>query len=148
MLQAIDRWVGKTLFVPPIVRLCQRTKMTQYAVSAYAEFAGALLMVWAGPELWVQIIFGVIATADMVRAGLFPNLPLSAPAWGWRILQMTMLVVDVGLWLDGDATRKGWAGFWLLVLTASYALTIKTIPPLETKERKPSGKLAYAKRGA
>jgi len=29
----IDQWIGSTLFVPPIVRLCQLTKQGQFAVA-------------------------------------------------------------------------------------------------------------------
>ena len=37
-----DAWVGKTLFIPPIIKLCQLTRQTQFAVSRLFWFIAAL----------------------------------------------------------------------------------------------------------
>ena len=37
----IDHWIGKTLFVPPIVKLCQLTRQSQFAVSRLFWFVAA-----------------------------------------------------------------------------------------------------------
>src|SRR3546814_5005009 len=38
----IDQWIGKTLFVPPIIKLCQLTRQSQFAVSRLFWFIAAL----------------------------------------------------------------------------------------------------------
>lgn len=35
MLGWLDHKIGKHLFVPPIIKLCQKTKITQYGVFSY-----------------------------------------------------------------------------------------------------------------
>src|SRR3546814_13593761 len=37
----IDQWIGKTLFVPPIIKLCQLTRQSQFAVSRLFWFIAA-----------------------------------------------------------------------------------------------------------
>ena len=44
-MRKLDLWIGTRLFHPPIIWLCQRTGMTQWAVSAYAWMAAAFTLV-------------------------------------------------------------------------------------------------------
>lgn len=41
-LTKIDYWIGKNLFVPPIVKLCQLTRQSQFAMSRLFWFIAAL----------------------------------------------------------------------------------------------------------
>ena len=81
-LTKVDLWLGKTLFVPPIIKFCQLTRQSQFAVSR---------------------LFWFVAAFDLAR---------------------------------GAATGE-WAGteFWLFVLIAEYASTIRHVPPRETARR-------------
>ena len=42
MFTEIDHWIGRTLFVPLIIRLCQLTRQTQFALSRLFWFIAAL----------------------------------------------------------------------------------------------------------
>lgn len=41
-LAEVDHWVGKTLFVPPIIKFCQLTRQSQYACSRLFWFVVSL----------------------------------------------------------------------------------------------------------
>ena len=131
-LQAIDLWIGKTLFVPPIVRFCQLTRQSQYAVSRLFWFAAALDGFYRAETLFSAILFGALSIVMMVTASLRADAPTRSSMW-FRMLALLFLVLDVAA---GAATGK-WAGteFWVLVLIAEYAATIRTIPPLEARKR-------------
>jgi hypothetical protein len=55
----------------------------------------------------------------------------------FRMLFLLFLILDI---VNGATTGK-WAGteFWVLVLTAEYAATIRTIPPTELSQTDVSG---------
>jgi len=38
----IDGWLGRTLFIPPIIRVCQLTRLSQFALSKYLFFVSCL----------------------------------------------------------------------------------------------------------
>jgi len=57
----IDLWVGKTLFVPPIIKLCQLTGQTQFAVSRLFWFIAALDQLRVAETLGQKIIAGLSA---------------------------------------------------------------------------------------
>jgi hypothetical protein len=98
----IDHWIGKTLFAPPIIKLCQLTHQSQFAVSRLFWFIAAqradspatsfmffrLLAIvmlavdmvrgsatgeWAGIEFWVFVL--VAEYAAIIR-----NIPPKEPA--------------------------------------------------------------------
>ena len=41
IIRRLDIWLGKTLFHPPIILICQRTRQTQYAVHRALWFFSA-----------------------------------------------------------------------------------------------------------
>jgi hypothetical protein len=55
----------------------------------------------------------------------------------FRLLAVVMLILDIGQ----GAASGDWAGFgfWLFVLVAEYAATIRTIPPRRTSGRMERG---------
>lgn len=131
LLTKIDLWIGKTLFLPPIIKLCQLTRQSQFALSRLFWFVAALDGFYRAETLVSSIIFGVMSLIMMVTASLRADMPTTSMFW-FRIMALALLTLDL---LKG-ATIGEWAGteFWLFVLFAEYAATIRTIPPHESKK--------------
>ncbi|HEY0627166.1 MAG TPA: hypothetical protein VGD10_10595 [Allosphingosinicella sp.] len=132
MLSKVDLWIGKNLFIPPIVRLCQATKQSQFAVSRLFWFIAALDGFYRAENLFSSVVFGVMSLVMMVTASLRADLPTTSMFW-FRMLALLFLIMDVVTGL----TIGIWAGveFWLFVLAAEYAASIRTIPPRAAKKR-------------
>lgn len=130
-ISEVDHWIGRTLFVPPIVKLCQLTHQSQFAVSRLFWFIAALDGFYRADTLISSIIFGVMSIIMMVTASVRADMPTSSNRW-FRMFALVFLLIDLA---TGAATGK-WAGteFWLFVLIAEYAATIRTIPPHEAKK--------------
>ena len=128
--ESIDLWIGKTLFVPPIVRFCQLTRQSQFAVSRLFWFVAALDGFYRADTAFAAILFGVLSVAMMVTASLRADMPTRSSMW-FRMFALAFLIFD----LAAGVVTGEWAGteFWLFVLIAEYAATIRTIPPRETK---------------
>jgi hypothetical protein len=129
-LTNFDAWIGKTLFVPPIVRLCQVTRQSQYAVSRLFWFVAALDQLRLADTLAGQIIAGLFSLFMMVTASLRADMPAYSLI-GFRLLAMVLLILDIARGIGAGH----WEGveIWVLILFAEYAATIRTIPPSETK---------------
>jgi hypothetical protein len=129
-LTAFDAWIGKTLFLPPIVKFCQVTRQGQYAVSRLFWFLVALDQLRLAETLAGQIFAGLFSLFMMFTASLRADMPAYSMI-GFRLLAMALLVLDVSHAIAGGE----WKGveIWVLVLFAEYAATIRTIPPSETK---------------
>ena len=127
----VDHWIGRTLFVPPIVKLCQLTRQSQFAVSRLFWFIAALDGLYRAASLFGAILWGVISLAMMVSAAWRADSP-TASFMFFRLLAMLFLVLDV---LKGAVTGE-WAGFefWIFVLVAEYAALIRTIPPRQASK--------------
>ncbi len=130
MLTNLDAWLAKTLFVPPIVKLCQLTRQSQFAVSRLFWFIAAMDGFYRADTLLSSIIFGVLSIIMMLTASLRADSPTRSSFW-MRMFALFLLIID----LIGGAVTGKWAGaeFWLFVLIAEYAATIRTIPPLDAK---------------
>ncbi len=130
-LETIDLWIGKTLFVPPIVRFCQLTRQSQFAVSRLFWFVAALDGFYRADTPFSAILFGVLSIVMMVTASLRADMPTRSSMW-FRMFALAFLVLDVA----AGAVTGEWAGteFWLFVLVAEYASTIRTIPPREARK--------------
>jgi hypothetical protein len=127
---AFDAWVGKTLFVPPIIKFCQITRQSQYAASRLFWFLVALDQLRVAETLAAQIFAGMFSLFMMITASLRADMPAYSMI-GFRLLAMALLALDV---THGFVAGQ-WKGveIWVLVLFAEYAATIRTIPPTETK---------------
>jgi len=139
-LTAIDLWIGKNLFLPPIIKLCQLTGQSQFAVSRLFWFIAALDGFYRAETLISSVIFGLMSIFMMLTASLRADMPAYSSLW-FRMLALAFLGLDL---LKGAKTDE-WAGteFWLFVLIAEYAATIRRIPPREIKTAaKPSAKAA------
>lgn len=138
MIAAADRWIGKTLFVPLIVRFCQRTGWSQFLVHNYLYLIGSYLLLVAalnkGEPGTVEFFLALVLTLKIGRNPEYPG-------YESRFLRLFLIVTNV-LHAIAHVTGKPMlvAGsnwnlsclvplFWL---TAEYARTIKTIPPLES----------------
>src|SRR3546814_490948 len=129
-LTSIDLWIGKKLFVPPIIKLCQLTRQSQFAVSRLFWFIAALDGFYRAETLLGSILFGGMSIVMMVTASLRADMPTGSLIW-FRMLALALLALDL---VKAAATGE-WSGveFWILVLIAEYAATIRTIPPIENK---------------
>ncbi len=137
-LTNIDLWIGKTLFVPPIIRLCQLTGQSQFAISRLFWFIATLDGFYRAETLVSSVIFGGMSVVMMLTASLRADMPTRSSVW-FRMLALVFFALDL---LQGAKTGE-WLGteFWIFVLIAEYAATIRTIPPRETKK---AGKAARA----
>jgi hypothetical protein len=124
----IDAWIGKTLFVPPIIKLCQVTRQTQFAVSRLFWFITALDGFYRAETLFSSILWGGMSVLMMITATRRADSP-TASFMFFRMLSVFFLTLGV---LTAAVTGK-WAGieFWVFVLIAEYAATIRTVPPRE-----------------
>ncbi len=127
----IDLWIGKTLFVPPIIKLCQVTRQSQFAVSRLFWFIAALDGFYRADTLFSSILWGGMSILMMITASQRADSPTVSFMF-FRLLGVVFLVLDLA---KGTATGE-WAGteFWVFVLVAEYASTIRTLPPRETSK--------------
>lgn len=131
-LTEIDHWIGKTLFVPMIVKLCQLTRQSQSAIARLFWFVAALDGFYRA-ETWISsLIWGGVSVFMMITAARRADDPTISFMF-FRLLALVFLVLDVVRGL----TMGTWAGveFWLLVLVAEYAATIRTLPPRDSARR-------------
>jgi hypothetical protein len=128
----LDVWIGKTLFVPPIIKFCQATKQSQYAVSRLFWFITALDQLRIATSLTSQIIAGLFSLFMMFTASFRADMPAFSMRW-FRMMALAFLLLDI-VSSFGSGIWKG-VEIWVLVLFAEYAATITTIPPAEDKKR-------------
>lgn len=128
----IDLWIGKKLFVPPIIKFCQLTRQSQFAVCRLFWFVASLDGFYRADTLITSVMFGVMSLFMMLTASLRADMPTRSSAW-FRLLALGFLILDM---IQGALIGK-WAGieFWLFVLIAEYAATVRTIPPREVKKK-------------
>lgn len=126
----IDHWVGKNLFVPPIIKLCQLTRQTQFAVSRLFWFIAALDGFYRAETLFSSILWGGMSVVMMITASQRADHPTASFRF-FRMLALAFLMLDL---IQGAITGE-WGGseFWVFVLVAEYAATIRNVPPRETK---------------
>lgn len=131
-MKRLDLWLGKNLFQPPIILLCQLTGMTQYAVHRYLWWVVMLYMVWRidSDDHWfwktILIAWGICHT---VSAGLAPDRPLESNNFMRRFFLVFLIIEAISVPFGKPPSVT-----LLPILFAEYALTIKTIPPRQTKE--------------
>jgi succinate-acetate transporter protein len=133
-LRKLDHWIGKTLFVPPVVKLCQLTRQSQFAVARLFWFMAALDAFYRAETIAWAMLWGVFSLVMMFSAARLPDTPTHSFLL-FRMLAVTFLI---GGFAKGAATGE-WAGleFWLFVLIAEYAAIIRTIPPSARAKSQP-----------
>lgn len=132
-LHEVDAWIGKTLFIPPIVKLCQVTRQSQFAVSRLFWFVAALDQLRLAETLGGQIFAGLFSLFMMLTASLRADSPAFSLMW-FRMLALVFLGLDI----FAGIVHGTWDGIeiWVLVLIAEYAATIRTIPPADVRQKK------------
>jgi hypothetical protein len=122
----IDHWIGRTLFVPPIIKLCQLTRQSQFAVARLFWFVAALDGFYRAETLFWSVVWAAISVVMMVTAARRADQPTPSFMF-FRLLAAAALVLEG---LVGAMTGR-WAGveFWIFVLIAEYAAIIRNIPP-------------------
>ena len=129
----LDAWLGKTLFIPPIIKICQMTRQSQFAVSRTIWFFVALDQLRIASSLLNQIIAGAFAIVMMLTASLRADMPSMSMLW-FRVLGWIFAILDLLAGLLGNQWRG--VEIWPLVLFAEYAATIRTIPPSEADKKR------------
>src|SRR3546814_16880683 len=61
----IDHWIGRMLFVPPIIKLCQLTRQSQFAVARLFWFIASLVGFYRADTAFSYVLWGVIITVMM-----------------------------------------------------------------------------------
>lgn len=131
MIGRIDAWVGKTLFVPVIIRICQAAGITQYRfhwiIWASVNWLSVWRMEWLGWKI-TSACMAVLFTWIIFNNGDYPQ---QQRPW----LRLFMLFCWASATLARSLDDAVYHVVFALVLSAEYALTIKTIPPLEAEKR-------------
>lgn len=142
MIARLDIWLGKNLFQPPIILLCQLAGMTQYAVHRYLWWAIIMFCVWRLDEgdhwLWKSIVI-TWGIGHTISAGLSPDRPLDEGAAWFRRLLIVLMTLEI---IFAAILAKMPSPVLVAMMFAEYALTIKTIPPRETKKAAGSSRRA------
>jgi hypothetical protein len=149
MIRRLDAWIGLRLFHPPIIWLCQRAGMTQYAVAAYAWMAAALTLVVRirSGDVVFAIVATLIAVLSTVSAALWPDMRRHRSLWFrvfiWALVLLDLVDRTVGNVRPGDpfVWRLAWDAFGLI---GEYAKTIVTIPPRRRRERATKAQEAFS----
>lgn len=130
MLTTFDAWLAKTIFVRPIIKLCELTRQSQFAVSRLFWFIAVLDGFYHADTLLSSIIFGLLSLVVLFMASLHADTPTRSFIWT-RMIALLLLIIDIGTGVAAGA----WAGveLWFFVLVAEYAATIRTTPPLADK---------------
>lgn len=133
MIRRIDAWIGLRLFHPPVIWICQRARITQWAFYRYGWWIYALWALWrddhsSAVETVMLVAFALIRT-------LSAGLSLNSPAPQSLLLRYLLWVTGFWILLPPITHRDLEAlGMQLLILAAEYATTIRTIPPRKKRE--------------
>lgn len=132
LFATLDEWVGRTLFIPLIIKLCQVTRQSQFAVSRLFWFIAALDGFYRADTLFSSILWGGMSVIMMITAASRADSPTASFRF-FRMLSLLFLALD----LVAAGVTGEWSGveFWLLVLIAEYASTIRTVPPADLQKR-------------
>ena len=151
MIRRLDQWIGKHIFHPPIIWICQRTGFSQYQLSRYLAWIGvAIFLVICPRSSWSDfLLFTLIAIILVVRTillGVGSDRPMQSLgstrfialfAIAYNLLRITVIFVGYKYVSFEDLYL---AGSFLIMATAEYALTITTIPPHKNKKKKSSNR--------
>jgi hypothetical protein len=132
VIRNIDSWIGKTLFHPIIIAVCQKLNWTQYQFSRYISAIMMITIAMTCPVTIVRVAAGFVAILAIRRA-IVGNPHLAMPSsFKWR--SFLWFLAGFILWAYIIGARNWLLMFSLVValdLIKEYALTIKTIPPRE-----------------
>lgn len=144
LARRIDEWVGWTLFIPPIIRLCQKLEWSQHRMANVMSFIGALCMIPMAVE-WNNWFFyfcmGVVIICEGLIVAMKPEYEGDIMGRFWRLFDMVLLQFAMLIAVSSIMTGKDFAvplglTLWLFLRVGEdYARTIYKIPPLEDEQR-------------
>lgn len=151
MFHRFDLWFGKRLFIPIAIRLCQLLGISQYALHTYLWLSVILWNMSRGPHAlggyFMYTLMAILAVVWVCISALTPDA-MRRPATFIRHLWICIFFLDIGLFMGGVYFAQSLLSSsielvkdWMILL-AEYAITIHTIPPLESREKKRAAKLA------
>lgn len=126
LIREVDAWLGKGLFVPIIIRVCQITGQSQFAVSRVLWFMAGLYLLYYTTNLIGQILMGALCIFLMLSASLRADMPKEGTLW-LRVFWWICLIFDALSAFAGGVLAR--IASDILILFAEYAITIRTIPP-------------------
>jgi hypothetical protein len=140
-LSEIDAKIGKHVFHPPVILLCQYTNQSQYAIYRSGWFLWAMWNLYtlpSGTPWFLTTFLFVAAFIFMAALAVRPDKPLTSNIFirvAWVILLLDEVVGLVAM----DNTWQHLVGPTIVVFS-EYAATIKTIPPRPKKQAKTSAR--------
>jgi hypothetical protein len=135
MVYRFERWLGKHLFFPPIIKACQLLDWTQYqfARNAYA-FAALNFLALDKSFDWFWWLMTLVAVIILASATLSPPEKPEQGSDFVRLIQYGCIVSGFLGYLLVGAVFVPSLVMGVIVLFAEYACLIRTIPPAETKK--------------
>jgi hypothetical protein len=143
ILRRLDAWLGKTLFHPPIILLCQLTRQSQHAMHRTLWFFVAChATYYAQGASWAVLAFvWFYAVFTFIWAAAFADHP--SFSFGlfrfiiWFSFGMEALATAINGEIRHAQVRE------VMILFAEYAATIRSIPPRRPRETRTSVKEAF-----
>ena len=138
-IRGLDAWIGKTLMHPPIILICQLTRISQHAFNRYLWWIVALHALWQDDHQRIAytVFFILFALARTLSAARDPDREsrsaLVLRVFFWSSLAASIVALFLRHPLDGADLDT------LLALFAEYAATIRTIPPRSVKKPRRDG---------
>ena len=143
-VRGVDTWVGKTMFVPLIVRFCQRSGWTQFHVHNFLYLIGSYMLLMAslakGPDdAGLAFAMALVFTFKCGRDPGYSGEPSTFLRFALLVLvplHMLSHVLGKPLIFSGPDWDTS-CPIGVMWLFAEYARTIKTIPPTEDRSTSP-----------
>ena len=142
-LKRLDIWMGKNVFIPPIIAFCHATRQTQHETAGCLFITAFFLLCWdilqEASSSWeyllipLYLFFIVSIYRDAFIVGSKP-----APTPLIRYVAWFFLAANAFLWLANALTGRiddlRDEIFWALIVAAEYALAIDTLPPRRKRD--------------
>ena len=152
-LRRFDSWLGKNVFVPPIIAFCHATRQNQHEAAGCFSVFAFLLACWeissSGPGFldYIFIMLFAFIAYDYYQRIFVRGLPHRAHFF-FRVVSGAMILFNLIPWLIlvflGDVTDVYGIIFWTLLLAAEYAGGIGTLPPRKKRQKKGHAKPAHS----
>lgn len=138
MLQRLDKWIGKTLFIPLIIKICQKLRITQHCLANHLSMVAMMILCFHfGQYHWLfLVVLTILAVCEIIIAVFDPNYVMQPSGYRTRMIATICVIVIV----VSDCLTEEWDfllyAFYFCLVTADYAREIDTVPPAEEKEAK------------
>jgi len=134
MLADLDAKVGKTMFHPIIIVVCQMLGWTQYQFSRAAHIIPPMIALYALSGWFTITVFGLALVVRIVNWWVKEPEDESRSDGFNRGISWVLFIFSVVHAIGAvDYQIISMIIFFIITLFAEYACTIKTIPPREEK---------------